>query len=183
MAMANSEAGNLTPRQIAGTHENERADMELRCIRHRDRVRALLSGGVPVSFHRGAKPLLIFLWFLESLAYAGLIFFLLSKKTPTYLPSKKIIYLSLGIILSLQLAIRFYDWRTFDITKQILIGTPGRYFLPTILPHFVILVTGFGFLFTKNRAQFTLLLKTLSLGMLLLSMYAVFNVIIPRYYL
>ena len=130
-----------------------------------------------------SKTLLIFIWFLEYLAYTGLIFFLLSKKTLTYLPSKKIIYLSLGIILSLQLAIRFYDWRTFDITKQILIGTPGRYFLPTILPHFVILVTGFGFLFTTNRAQFTLLLKTLSLGMLLLSMYAVFNVIIPRYYL
>lgn len=128
-------------------------------------------------------PVLILIWCIEYLAYLGLIYFLLSKKNPSYLPSRNLIYLSLGIIFSLQLAIRFYDWRTFDFTKEILIGTPGRYFLPTILPHFVILVTGLGFLFTKNRSQFTTLLKTLTLGMLILCLYSVFNVIIPRYYL
>jgi 4-amino-4-deoxy-L-arabinose transferase-like glycosyltransferase len=126
---------------------------------------------------------LTFLWILEVLAWFGAILFLLSKKTLLYLPNKSVVILSISLLLFLQLAIRFYDWRIFDTVGKIVIGAPGRYFLPTIVPYFLLLVTGFGFLFTKNKSQFTLLLKTLSLGMLLLSMYAVFNVIIPRYYL
>ncbi|MCW1888689.1 MAG: hypothetical protein KIH67_004005 [Candidatus Moranbacteria bacterium] len=132
---------------------------------------------------RISDTVLIFIWCLEYLGYLGFIFFLFAKKSFSYLPSKKFLCLALGMIISLQFAIRFYDWRTFDITKEILIGTPGRYFLPNIVPHFLIIVTGLGFLFTKNKAQFTTLLKALSLGMLLLCLYSIFNVIIPRYYL
>ena len=87
------------------------------------------------------------------------------------------------MIFFLQLAIRFYDWRVFDTTGKIVIGTPGRYFLPTLIPHLIILVTGLGFLITKNKTQFTTLLKALALSMILLCLYAVFDVIIPRYYL
>lgn len=120
---------------------------------------------------------------IELIAWLGIILFFLSKKAKDYLPKKSIVILSLGIVFLLQLAIRLYDWRVFDTTGKILIGTPGRYFLPTIVPHLLILVTGLGFLITKNKTQFTTLLKALTLGMILLCLYAVFDVIIPRYYL
>ena len=120
---------------------------------------------------------------IEVIAWLGIILFFLSQKIKSYLPKKLIIILSLGVIFSLQLAIRFYDWRVFDTAGKVVIGTPGRYFLPTIIPHMLILVTGLGFLFTKNKAQFTTLLKALTLGMILLCLYSIFNVIIPRYYL
>jgi len=99
-----------------------------------------------------------------------------------FLPEKKYIIFFIGIILALQLAIRFYDWRVFDATGQILIGTPGRYFLPNIIPHILLIVTGLGF-FTRNKKQFHILLKILALLMILLSLYSIINVIIPRYYL
>lgn len=99
-----------------------------------------------------------------------------------YLPERKYALFSMGMILALQLAIRFYDWRVFDATGDILIGTPGRYFLPNIIPHMLLLVTGLGY-FVKNGRQFHMLLKTLAILMILLSLYSLVNVIIPRYYL
>lgn len=99
-----------------------------------------------------------------------------------YLPEKKFVLFSIGIIVALQLAIRFYDWRIFDTTGKILIGTPGRYFLPNIIPHIILMVTGLGY-FTRNKRQFAILLKTLLILMILLSLYSMINVIIPRYYL
>lgn len=127
--------------------------------------------------------LLTFLWILEALAWLGAILFLLSKKTVSHLPKKIFVLLGISMLFFLQFAIRFYDWRVFDTVGKIIIGTPGRYFLPTIAPYLLVLVTGLGFLFTKNKAQFTTLLKALSLGMLLLCLYCILNAIIPRYYL
>ncbi len=121
--------------------------------------------------------------FVELIAWIGILVFLFSKKIKDYLPQKSMIILSLGMIFFLQFAIRFYDWRVFDTTGKIVIGTPGRYFLPSLVPHLLILVTGLGFLFTKNKRQFTTLLKALTLSMILLCLYAIFDVIIPRYYL
>jgi len=122
------------------------------------------------------------IFFIEIIASLGIIFFLTSHKCRDYLPEKKYILFFIGIIIALQLAIRFYDWRVFDQYGKILIGTPGRYFLPTIIPHILLIVTGLGF-FTQNKNQFTLLLKILALLMILLSLYAIINVITPRYYL
>lgn len=130
----------------------------------------------------GDLPLRL-LFLVEILGWIGTACFFFSKKSPDYLPQKSILFFSLGMLLALQLAIRFYDWRVFDGAGKILIGTPGRYFLPTLVPHLVILITGLGFLFTKNRSHFTLLLKVLAVGMILLSLYALFPIIIPRYYL
>src|SRR3990167_9610244 len=129
---------------------------------------------------------------LETIALIGVVFSLLSGTRfldklgmtgrKDYLPEKKYIIFFIGIILALQLAIRFYDWRVFDATGQILIGTPGRYFLPNIIPHILLIVTGLGF-FTRNKKQFSILLKTLLILIILLSLYSMINVIIPRYYL
>jgi hypothetical protein len=129
------------------------------------------------------SPLLLLITLLELVAWVGIALYFFSKKDTSHLPDKKTILLSLGMIFFLQLAIRFYDWRVFDTVGKVVIGTPGRYFLPTLIPHFLILITGLGFLLTKNKTQFTILLKTLALGMILLCLYSVFNVIIPRYYL
>jgi hypothetical protein len=122
------------------------------------------------------------IWNVEVIALAGIILYLLTRNPQAYLPCKQYIVFSLGIIVALQLAIRFYDWRVFDATRHILIGTPGRYFLPNIIPHMLLLTTGLGF-FTRTKRQFDILLKTLLVLMALFSLYAMFNVIIPRYYL
>ncbi|MDP3956962.1 MAG: phospholipid carrier-dependent glycosyltransferase [bacterium] len=129
---------------------------------------------------------------IELIAFLGVILYLISGTRPfdklrvteekSHLPQKRYIIFFIGIILALQLAIRFYDWRVFDATKQIVIGTPGRYFLPNIIPHILLIVTGLGF-FTRNEKQFHILLKILALLMILLSLYSMIDVIIPRYYL
>jgi hypothetical protein len=116
------------------------------------------------------------------IALVGLISYLLSKNTADYLPEKRYIIFFIGIVLALQLAIRFYDWRVFDATKQILIGTPGRYFLPNIIPHILLIITGLGF-FTRNKRQFNILLEILLVLVVLFSLYTIIDVIIPRYYL
>lgn len=122
------------------------------------------------------------IFFIEMVALVGLILYLLSKNTAEYLPEKKYVIFFIGITLALQLAIRFYDWRVFDATKQILIGTPGRYFLPNIIPHIFLIMTGLGF-FTRNKRQFNILLEILLVLVVLFSLYTIIDVIIPRYYL
>lgn len=145
-----------------------------------------------------SDTLISLIFIIEIIAFIGIILYLISgylKKMPLhflrkiaflqkkeYLPEKKYLLFFLGMIITLQLAIRFYDWRIFDTTEKILIGTPGRYFLPNIIPHIILLVTGLG-VFTQNKRQFDILLRVLALLMILLSFYALINVIIPRYYL
>ncbi|MDQ5976168.1 MAG: Phospholipid carrier-dependent glycosyltransferase, partial [Patescibacteria group bacterium] len=65
---------------------------------------------------------------------------------------------------------------------KILIGQPGRYFLPNIVPHLLFIVTGIGFLLHR-KTRFILAMKILALATILLQLHAIVNVIIPRYYL
>lgn len=99
-----------------------------------------------------------------------------------WLPERKYIIFLLMMIFALQFAIRFYDWRVFDSTGQLLSGTPGRYFLPNMLGHLVVVFVGIGFLL-GNATRFDRLMKTGLVAMVLLEMYSIFWVIIPRYYL
>lgn len=145
------------------------------------------------------------IWTIEIIALIGLLFYLIPARSldfarndkhrtarffrelgitdeKEFLPQKKYIVFLLLLSLALQFAIRFYDWRVFDATAKILIGTPGRYFLPSIIAHFALLATGLGF-FCRSKARFHQLLKTLLVCMLLLQLYAMFSVILPRYYL
>lgn len=120
---------------------------------------------------------------IEAIGYGSAFFFLVRKKPfPDFLPSKTIIFACLIIIFALQGAIRFYDWRVFDATKQILIGQPGRYFLPTLFPTILVVITGIGLLLRK-REYFHLALQTFVLLMILFQLSAIVNTIIPRYYL
>ncbi len=115
--------------------------------------------------------------------FGGTLWYIFSKQEkPAHLPERKYLVFFLGLIVLLQLAIRFYDWRVFDATRQVLIGQPGRYFLPNLIGHLAVVVTGLGFLL-RQKERFTLLLKVLVGAMILLQVEAIVNVILPRYYL
>ncbi len=114
--------------------------------------------------------------------FIGTIWYLFSRDKIPYLAERKYLILSLGVIIALQVAIRFYDWRVYDYTGQILIGQPGRYFLPNIIAHLLVIITGIGFLL-RQETRFVLAMKILALAMILLQLHAIVNVIIPRYYL
>jgi hypothetical protein len=126
-----------------------------------------------------------------------------------WVPERKYLVFFLGMILALQVAIRFYDWRVFDATGQVLIGQPGRYFLPNLVGHLVIVSVGLGLAVSwvrqfvipylsrkiswipafagmtkrNDKTDFEMVMKVLALGMILLQFHAIVNVIIPRYYL
>jgi 4-amino-4-deoxy-L-arabinose transferase-like glycosyltransferase len=103
------------------------------------------------------------------------------KKYPN-LPARKYLIFFVLMTTLLQLAIRFYDWRIFDINGKILISTPGRYFLPNIAIHIIVLATGLMALLRTNYLR-VLSLKILLGALILLNFYAIFHVIIPHYYL
>lgn len=124
-----------------------------------------------------------FIVLIEIIGYGSIFFFLFRKKPfPNFLPSKTIIVALLAIIFALQFAIRFYDWRIFDTTGQILIGQPGRYFLPTLLPNIIVIATGIGLL-VRTRAYFLFAMNLSAILMILFQLSAIINTIIPRYYL
>lgn len=119
---------------------------------------------------------------IETVAVFGLIWLFFDKTPPRFLPSKPIFLLALISIIFLQFAIRFFDWRIFDATGKVLSGTPGRYFLPNIIPHFLLLVSGLGY-FTRTKEAFKKLILTLSISLFALTSYALWFIILPRYYL
>ncbi len=119
---------------------------------------------------------------IETLGIFGLIWLFFDKTPPQFLPNKQILFFAFVSILFLQLAIRFFDWRIFDATGKILSGTPGRYFLPNIIPHFILMVSGLGY-FTPSREAFHKLVLILSISLFTLTMYAFWFIILPRYYL
>jgi hypothetical protein len=121
---------------------------------------------------------------IEILSFVAILFslFIPSWKYPEYLPRKSNIVLLLLLILALQTAIRMYDWRVFDTLGLIGIGQPGRYFLPNLIAHNIVVITGIG-LVLRNKQRFSMALKTMALLMILFQAYAIIDVIIPRYYL
>jgi hypothetical protein len=121
-------------------------------------------------------------WVITAAASIGITFFLFSKRKFEFLPEKKYIYFLLGMIVALQLGIRFYDWKIFSSTGNFDLGTPGRYFLPNLASHIILLFVGLGALMRKEKYFHYSLITGLIL-MFSFSMYLMFNVIIPRYYL
>lgn len=143
-----------------------------------------------------------FIRFIEYTALFGLLILLVSKwkdfvffqkifkrfpklnylfEAKDYLPKKQIlIFFALSIAL-LQIAIRFYDWSGI-FTAGEGVGTPGRYFFPNIIVHFILFATGLG-VFAKSSRAFEVILKIIFLLMVLLCIYSIFLIIIPRYYL
>ncbi len=123
------------------------------------------------------------IWIIQLIAAAGIGVLLFSKKEkPEFLPEKKYVVFLLAMIVLLQAGIRFADWSLFHKLGQIEIGTPGRYFLPNIAAHIILVFTGLGMLLRK-KGYFE---KSLIFGLILMMtfmLYIIFDVIILRYYL
>ena len=86
------------------------------------------------------------------------------------------------MVIALQAGIRFYDWKIFARTGALELGTPGRYFLPNMAAHIALLFTGLGMVFRKKE-YFDISLLVGLLLMFSFSLYLIFDVVMPRYYL
>jgi 4-amino-4-deoxy-L-arabinose transferase-like glycosyltransferase len=129
------------------------------------------------------KNLIIFISFFELLGFVGFLLFIIMVKSKKILSvNKKSLLFLLFLVVLLQLGIRFWDWKFFYEHGNLGIGTPGRYFLPNIVAHFLFVTIGFGFLLRKE-AFFNLFLKIALIFSILLFFYSTFLILIPRYYL
>ncbi len=122
------------------------------------------------------------IFWIETLSVLGLVLFFWTKKIPHYLPDKKYIIFLLLMIIALQLGIRTYDWKVFISFHRLTLGTPGRYFLPNLASHLILLFVGLGMLFKKER-YFKNALLTGFILMFSFCFYIIFNFILPRFYL
>ncbi len=131
------------------------------------------------------------IFIIEMAAFVGLGLFFFSKKSDSqrtdFLPEKKYLLFLIGMIVILQLGIRVADWSVFSRIGGAKwgLGTPGRYFLPNLASHLILVFTGLGALlshFKKERFFNHVLLAGL-LGMFAFAMYLIFDVIIYRFYL
>lgn len=124
--------------------------------------------------------------YIEIISLAGLgIFFFSKKERPAYLPEKKYIAFFVFMVIALQLEIRVADWSIFNQSGALGLGTPGRYFLPNLSAHIILIFTGLGALFAyfKRGHYFEKSLVIGAISMLYFSTYLIFNAIILRYYL
>ncbi len=130
------------------------------------------------------------IFLIEIVAIIGLGLLLFSKKFksdyPSFLPARKYVIFLIGMIVALQLGIRIADWNVFSQIggMRMSLGTPGRYFLPNLAAHILLIGAGLGAIlawFGKERYFETLLLALL-IGSFSLMTYLIFNVIILRFY-
>lgn len=122
------------------------------------------------------------IWSIELASLIGLAIFLKRKNNPIFLPDKKYIIFFIVMMVFLQLGIRFADLKVFTNTGSLDLGAPGRYFLPNIISHIILVFVGLGTILRKKE-YFE---KSLLIGMILMisfCFYLIFNIIIPRYYL
>ncbi len=127
---------------------------------------------------------------IETIAIVGLGMLLFSKKLslkyPDFLPARKYIVFLIGMIVALQIGIRTADWSVFSQIggMKMSLGTPGRYFLPNLVSHILLLGTGLGAILAwfKKERYFEPTLLAILIGMFSLMMYLIFNVIILRFY-
>lgn len=125
---------------------------------------------------------------IETLALIGLCLLLFSRKFtleyPDFLPAKKYILFLIGMIVVLQLGIRTADWTVFSRIGTLDLGTPGRYFLPNLSAHILLVGAGLGAIlaYFKKERYFAPALLTLLILMFSLMMYLIFDVIILRFY-
>lgn len=121
------------------------------------------------------------IWMLEAISVIGIMIFLILKKNPDFLPQKRYIIFFLIMIAALQIGIRFVDWRLYEVHEKIMTGAPGRYFLPSILPHIGLMVVGIGTILRKKIVFDTFLALTL-IAMFAFSIHSMLNLLIARFY-
>lgn len=136
------------------------------------------------------------IWFIEWVAWFGLGIWLAETRSlqdcrdrVSAKVSVKYLWFMLASIVVLQIGVRVADWKIFSERGALALGTPGRYWLPNIVPHFVLLAMGLrvvaGFFENKRLREkyFELSLLVLLIIMILYWSYEVFDVVIPRFYL
>ncbi len=121
------------------------------------------------------------IWAAEALAALGVIIFLFYPRQPDFLPEKRVIIFMLILLLALQIGIRFYDWKVFYSGRGFDLGTVGRYFIPNIISHFIVLFAGMGAILRKS-GYFENFLKIVLIAMIAMAFHSIFNVIIPSFY-
>ena len=122
------------------------------------------------------------IWAVEIISAIGVILFLKKKENPAFLPEKKYIWFFIAMLTFLQLGIRFYDWKVFSEFGNFSLGTPGRYFLPNIVPHIILVFCGLSALIKKEK-HLEIFLKAGLLFMFFFWFYLMINVVLPRYYM
>ncbi|QQS15838.1 MAG: glycosyltransferase family 39 protein [Candidatus Moraniibacteriota bacterium] len=119
---------------------------------------------------------------VEGIAALGLVLFLFTKNKPDFLPEKCSVIFLIAMILALQLGIRAADWNIFAHTGSLVLGTPGRYFLPNLATHIILVFIGLGMLLgTRERFK-----NVLIGGVILMCFFSIFltlDTILPRFYL
>ena len=127
-----------------------------------------------------------FIWLIQAFAVTGFgMLFFSKKKYPNFLPAKKYVVFLIGMTLALQLGIRVADWSIFNQSGSLDLGTPGRYFLPNLITHIILVFTGLGMFFSyfKKEKYFDYSLVISLILMFAFSTYLIFDVIIFRFYL
>ena len=122
------------------------------------------------------------LWPLQGIAVIGIVLFLFTEKKPDFLPEKKPVIFLIAMIVALQLGIRVADWNVFAHAGSLDLGTPGRYFLPNLSTHLILLFLGLGMLL-GTRERFKNILIGGVILMCFFSIFLTFDVILPRFYL
>ncbi len=130
------------------------------------------------------------IFIIEIVTIIGLILLLFSKRFstdyPSFLPARKYILFLIGMIVALQIGVRIADWEAFTRVggMKMSLGTPGRYFLPNLASHILLIGVGLGALLAwlKKERYFEPLLLALLIGSFSLMTYLIFNVIILRFY-
>lgn len=121
-------------------------------------------------------------WLLEAFALIGLLLFFWKKEKFDFLPEKKYLWFFLLMLLALQLGVRLYDWKMFVVKNAIVLGTPGRYFLPNLLPHLLLVAIGLGAWLRREKYLENALVGFL-IWLVIFSLYQIFDLILPRFYL
>ncbi len=119
---------------------------------------------------------------IEIASAFGLMLYFFRKRGAAFLPERKYIIFLILILVALQLGIRAADFNVFLHTHKLDLGTPGRYFLPNLATHIILVFVGLGALLgTKERFRFAL--SSGVICMILFSLYLTLDVILPRFYL
>lgn len=122
------------------------------------------------------------MWLIEAIATVGLVSLLFRDRGAKYLPERKYIVFFILLTVALQLGIRAADFSVFLHTDKLDLGTPGRYFLPNLATHIILVFVGLGALL-GTRERFRIALNVGVVTMVFFSLYLTLDVILPRFYL
>lgn len=121
-------------------------------------------------------------WYVEYAAAAGLLLFFWKRRGADFLPERKYVVFLLLMIAALELGIRAADFSVFLSLHTLNLGTPGRYFLPNLATHILLVFIGLGALL-GTRDRFRNALRAGVVFMVCFSLYLTLDVILPRFYL